>query len=111
MITSVGRATRCTVTSVLLACLIQYVHISCLGRVNVFGRGMDQQLWYNYLSQRDFEGWQKLDERPLSSSPAVTARLWTSDVFAFDSNGHLLHKSFTANSWQPWTDVASEIVV
>jgi hypothetical protein len=81
------------------------------GRLDVFVRGADNQLWHKSYSG-SWSVWQSLGSPPggLGSDPAAVA--WSAgriDVFVTGVDGHLWHKSY-AGSWSGWENLSGGIV-
>jgi hypothetical protein len=80
------------------------------GRLDVFVRGTDDQLWHMYYwNGPDWSGWEPLGGS-ITSSPAAVS--WGSDridIFARGGDGHLWHMSWN-NGWTGWEPLGGDLV-
>jgi hypothetical protein len=81
------------------------------GRLDVFVRGSDNQLWHNWYASRWFD-WEPLGAPPggLSSDPAAVA--WSAgriDVFVAGADDQLWHKWYEAG-WSGWEPLGGVLV-
>src|ERR1051326_7977384 len=72
------------------------------GRIDVFVRGQDQQLWHRWFDNGSWSGWEELGGQ-LSSAPTVASwgpgRL---DVYVRGQDQQLWHKWFDNGPWSGW---------
>ncbi len=72
-------------------------------RLDVFGRGTDNHLWWNYWDGNQWSGWQDLGGDLASSPAAVSWKEGRIDVFVYGIlDGHLWHRFYT--STQGWSE-------
>ena len=81
------------------------------GRVDVFVRGSDSNLWHKW-SAGSWSAWENLGAPPggLASDPGAVA--WSSgriDVFAEGADGQLWHKDY-AGTWSGWENLGGGVV-
>jgi hypothetical protein len=81
-----------------------------VGRLDVFGRGQDNELWTNTSTSSGgtWTGWTKLGG-VFTGSPAVCS--WAAgrlDVFVRGTNNHVMHRWYTG-SWSGWQDVGGDL--
>ncbi|KAL8794962.1 MAG: hypothetical protein Q9195_002544 [Heterodermia aff. obscurata] len=73
------------------------------GRVDIFGRGTDAQLWHLWWDGNAWRGWEKLCSGYLIAQPKVVS--WGKrrlDVFGIFADRSLVHCYFDGKSWNGW---------
>jgi hypothetical protein len=73
------------------------------GRLDVFARGSDQQLWHRWFDSGRWSGWEALGGT-LTSDPSAVSRMdGVIDVFARGGSNQLVHRAFVrGQGWHAW---------
>jgi hypothetical protein len=78
--------------------------------IDVFARGTDGSLWYNWYLEGDTYGWESIGQTlPADSGPASVA--WDAsilDVFARGTDNALWHRQFVLD-WDPWESLGGTL--
>jgi Lysozyme like domain/Repeat of unknown function (DUF346) len=73
------------------------------GRLDVFARGNDQQLWHKWFDNGQWSGWEPLGGTLTSDPTAVSRSDGIIDVFARGGDNQLVHRSFVrGRGWSAW---------
>jgi hypothetical protein len=80
------------------------------GRLDVFGRGQDNELWttYSSTSGNTWSGWQKLGGVFTESPTVCSWGIGRLDVFVRGTNAHVMHRWYSGG-WSDWQDLAGDV--
>jgi hypothetical protein len=73
-----------------------------VNRLDVFGRGVDNQLWHMYWAGAGWYGWYPHGGNLTSDPAAVSWGPNRIDVFARGADNSMLHKFWNGASWSGW---------
>ena len=75
------------------------------GRIDVFGRGSDNSLWWRHYNNNAWSSWESLSgQLATTTGPAVSSQAAGKlDVFVIGSGDNALwHRSYNNNAWSSW---------
>ena len=82
------------------------------GRIDVFGRGLDNALWHKWYDQNNggWSGWYSVGGS-IASDPGSVSRMANSiDVFARAGDNAIWHISWNGSSWSSWSGMGGSLV-
>ncbi len=80
------------------------------GRLDVFARGTDNQLWHRFWAGSSWSGWEALGGVLTSDPTAVSRGPGIVDVFVRGADGQLWQKSFGSAGWSEWSGLGGSLV-
>lgn len=76
------------------------------GRIDVFARGTDNQLYHRWFTGGNWFGWEALGGTLSSAPSAASCQSGHLDVFVRGSDNRLYRKSFNGSAWLAWSQVS-----
>ena len=76
----------------------------------VFGRGTDNQLWYNVLGYYFSQPWQPLGGRLTSNPGAVSLGGGTYAVFVRGADGAVWERMYSGTTWSSWRSLGGQVL-
>lgn len=72
------------------------------GRLDVFIRGLDNQLWHRWFDGTNWSGWEALGGILTADPSAVSMSPNSIDVFGRGQDNQLWHRSWNGTTWSGW---------
>jgi hypothetical protein len=81
------------------------------GRIDVFGRGSDNSLWWRHYNDSTWSTWEPLSGQ-LAPTTGPAASSWAAghlDVFIIGSDNALWHRSYNNSAWSVWEPLSGQL--